>query len=395
MSSKQFYLSRKVAPSLVYRHEVSSFAAIEVWTTSCIVLNFGKRITMERKQNHHNDNDTAAAGPPAAVPSTATQTILLNPANPQLSGVSNFSYFPRGGPVPSQQPSRHPHAGLAFSSHWGGISTSRGMLLPLSVIDGMVHTYGGWELQAELMWRRFVQQGLSFFGRREEHNLGHHQQQHHSQQQESKESNNGVVACPVGSAVRTTVGGKLAESYDSVIHTAPPFYEYPPPLPPTIKEEEKKDNKETVATAIASTQQQQTLRHRPEEYFLGQCYANSFQLAQEELPSSSSKRGRREQYNHDANNIRLATPLLGAGCRGFPLSVAMSVACTSTLDWLSTASAKAQQEQHQQQQQQQSSFDNPNQPPKITIAFGLLEQSWAEEMKEMFQQEIESKASSP
>ena len=54
--------------------------SIEVWNTTCIVTNFGKNQKL-----------------------TACQ-VLINPANPELSGVKNFPYFPKGGPVPEQKP---------------------------------------------------------------------------------------------------------------------------------------------------------------------------------------------------------------------------------------------------------------------------------------------------
>ena len=47
---------------------------IEVYITSCIVTNFSLN--------------------------ECSKKILINPANQDLSGVSNFSYFPKGGPVP-------------------------------------------------------------------------------------------------------------------------------------------------------------------------------------------------------------------------------------------------------------------------------------------------------
>jgi hypothetical protein len=77
--STSFYKS--TAPSLlksfVNKHNKRS---VEVWNTTCIVTNFGK-----------NQKQTAC-------------DALINPANPELSGVSQFPYFPKGGPVPKQKP---------------------------------------------------------------------------------------------------------------------------------------------------------------------------------------------------------------------------------------------------------------------------------------------------
>lgn len=67
--SRAFYKFNSV-PKLIARfsHEQKSVA---VWTTTCIVNNFGK-----------NQDQTSC-------------DVLINPSNPELSGVSNFPYFPR------------------------------------------------------------------------------------------------------------------------------------------------------------------------------------------------------------------------------------------------------------------------------------------------------------
>lgn len=59
--------------------------SIEVWDTTCIVTNFGR----------------------ATEPSNCQ--VLINPANPNLTGVSKFPYFPRGGPEPTLPPSKDAH----------------------------------------------------------------------------------------------------------------------------------------------------------------------------------------------------------------------------------------------------------------------------------------------
>ncbi len=63
---------------------------IEIWKTTCIVTNFGKS-TRNSKEHAGRDGDDS---------SSSACTVLINPANPELSGVSNFAYFPVGGPVP-------------------------------------------------------------------------------------------------------------------------------------------------------------------------------------------------------------------------------------------------------------------------------------------------------
>ena len=257
MSSKALYLS-KVAPRLVHRHEIGR-AAIEVWTTTCIVLNFGKT-------------------------SAANCTVLINPCNPKLTGVANFPYFPRGGPVPAQQPTKDLHPVMGHVSQWGGMEVGHGMLFPASVVDGLVHNLGGMYLDMELKWHRMM-------------------------------STSGGDPCPTGTAVRTTAGkDRLSESYDSVIHTAPPFYNYP---------EQPNDN---------PTQQ------------LYQCYQNSLNQLEP----------------HDDESLRVATPILGAGCRGFSLDLASAIASQTTREWC-----------------------NDNQDRNVTIAFALLEESWAQQMVDL------------
>lgn len=67
--STAFYKSIR-KPQLVasFIHQQKS---VSVWTTTCIVNNFGK-----------SQDETLC-------------NVLINPSNPELSGVSNFPYFPR------------------------------------------------------------------------------------------------------------------------------------------------------------------------------------------------------------------------------------------------------------------------------------------------------------
>lgn len=161
------------SPQLIFRYS-AGLRAVEIWTTTCIVTNFGKR-------------------------SSVACTVLINPANPQLSGVRNFPYFPRGGPVPhiggGQLQPRGAQSHYA-STTWGGMEAGEEMMFPASVIDGLVHLYGGPTLQAECAERRAGSAKL------------------------------GDESCSIGTAVETTAGrGALRHDYDRIIHTAPPFYQ--------------------------------------------------------------------------------------------------------------------------------------------------------------------------
>ena len=105
----------------------SARRSIEVWATPCIVTCFGQE-------------------------SLAQCSILLNPANPQLSGVSQFPYFPRGGPVPSSdiKTMHKDWQPLGHVSSWGGMEVGSGMMYAVSVIDGLVHQLGGMEIARRL-----------------------------------------------------------------------------------------------------------------------------------------------------------------------------------------------------------------------------------------------------
>ena len=93
---------------------------------------------------------------------------LINPANPGLTGTSNFSYFPRGGPVPKHTTTtkrwfllRDVHPIMGYVSRWGDVDVSRGLLLPENVLDGLVHQHAGWRLRGELCFVKRMSARLS------------------------------------------------------------------------------------------------------------------------------------------------------------------------------------------------------------------------------------------
>ena len=249
--SKAFFKSN-VTPELCYKAVLNKSRSIEIWLTTCIVTNFGKKRSDCR--------------------------VLLNPCNPQLSGVKNFPYFPRGGPVPKEKPmSMHKDwQPLGFVSTWGGMEVGSGMLYPVSVVDGLVHQYGGWMLEAECKWK----QAMAGSG----------------------------DACPVGSAIMTHSAG-LHEEYDAIVHTTPPFYKF----------------------------------HGDPEKFLSRCYQSAFEAA-------------------FAEYTRVASPLLGAGARGFPEDVAIHIAAEESLRWCND--------------EEQVPSDHDEQ----VVAFGLLEQRLVDDL---------------
>ncbi len=252
-------------------------ATVEVWNTTCIVRNFG------RKDDNVQQNQQQ-------LKSSLTQTypgrsVLINSSNPTLLGVRKFPYFPRGGPVPSQPPLKYEHHIMGYVTQWGGMEVKDGMLFPFNVVDGLVHELGGWKLA----WHCYMM----------------------------KDHENGGekgVKCPIGHAVITPPGGKdLEKSYDAIVHTVPPFYEYP-------EGEFDADPSELLAN----------------------CYRKALLLCMSSESIDADKKtfqfmsqGRYEkQYDGEqASQLQIASPLLGAGGRGFPIGKAIEVAAVESLRW--------------------------------------------------------------
>jgi len=281
--------------------------SVEIWTTTCIVTNFGRmqeaqRVDLGRQKggqqqrqqrqqrildstsrnSRSNDGDDGRFRGPNC-------SILINPANPDLSGPHKFPYFPKGGPEPKQQPQKDAHHIMGYVTQWGGMEVGGGMMFSAAVVDGMVHQLGGMRLRAECKLKSALAMGND--------------------------------ACPVGTSVVTSPGGpELRAEYDSIVHTVPPFYAHHP-----------------------SGNVDELLRS---------CYRTSFELA---------------FGTGIANNQRVAVPLLGAGCRGFPLDTAIQIAAEESVRWLDTTAV--------------SSVDvNDEQEEEEVVAFGLLEDTVASKL---------------
>jgi len=102
---------------------IRSTRTVEVWNTTCIVTNFAKKIremnsSVATNRNSKQDN--------TGVLKHVHVSVLINPANPELSGVSKFPYFPRGGPVPQKPPELMPHHIMGYVSSWGGVNLQDG-----------------------------------------------------------------------------------------------------------------------------------------------------------------------------------------------------------------------------------------------------------------------------
>ena len=135
----------------------------------------------------------------------------------------------------------------------------------------------------------------------------------------------GDVKVPVGSCVATNTADKLANEYDTIIHTTPPFYKH--------------------------------FDKCPADY-LKRCYKNSI----------------REAFNHTISDeiSRVAVPLLGAGGRGFPLDVALDIAASESLKWCTD-------------NQVECSPDKSSSACHQTLAFGIPETTHAEQLVDLLQ----------
>ena len=150
---------------------------LEVWDTTCVVTNFGKTLPKNDDKETDNRNNIPA------------YSVLINPANPNLRGVRDFPYFPKGGPEPKQPPAKDAHHIMGYVTQWGGMDVGQGMLFSANVVDGLVH-----QLDSD---------------------------------QELARSLEKIKHCPEGQAVFTSVSeqSELFQKYSYVVHTVPPFYD--------------------------------------------------------------------------------------------------------------------------------------------------------------------------
>ena len=390
--------------------------SIEVWTTTCIVSNFGKTNTLHTNNEKH-----------------PLCTILINPANPYLSGPYTLPYFPRGGPRPAEiirarkNNNARPIVGCA-SSRWGGMDVGSGMVFPAQTIDGMVHRFGGETLRTECLsiippppppplWlANYINNNnntineLSVMSKDETRKL-----------------------CPEGMAIKTSAGGpNLQLHYDAIIHTTPPFYNHPPlPIPNNIvpkKYESEESNKDDDDD---DDDDNNSKVHAWSKELLRLCYRHSFILAFNRDNSSSSSSSSSSVYTHydqsqssalrkllssfsssssninssltnnnnDSNTAnskrRIAVPLLGAGCRGFPKHIALDIAANESSSWLvTTTTATATTTKYSEDEENDEVVYHNDETATGTtqdedvIVFGLLEKEDANQLSARIKQGI-------
>lgn len=314
-----------------YEHRI-----IEVWNTTCIVSNFGKltnvgRCSDDKSNNEHSDTTTGSRpGHEHTCRRRPGCKVLINPGNEQLSGVSRFPYFPKGGPVPKSPPDKDAHHIMGYVSQWGGMEVGSGMLFPANAVDGLVHQLGGHQLKKDLRdqfddkniddryfpFERF-KSWLSLLSSSKTKKINNKINNHN--RGDGDGSDDGlIIRCPIGSAIGSGsgIGSDLSKHYDRIVHTVPPFYHH-------------------------------HHENNPEKY-LSLCYENSLSMAFVTSSSSafvppSTMDSSNNKMNKVTSNgikiedsdriVRVACPLLGAGTRGTPLDIAVRIAAKESVRW--------------------------------------------------------------
>ena len=246
------------------------------------------------------------------------------------------------------------------------------MLFSSETIDGLVHQLGGLRLRAECSLIPTHQYAHAYIN----------QQQKQNGLEVTNEKERGVK-CPVGTAAMTSSGGDgLQKHYDTIIHTTPPFYNYPPSISTELKE---------VLGIDVDISNDDT--HSWSKELLGSCYRQSFKLAFDNTTHNLSSTNDnlngilhntwmrlfgQEKSAKEDENIRIrrvAVPLLGAGCRAFPKEIALEVAATESASWLSDKSQSSEEEV----------IEDKNKDGTDAVVFGLLEKEDAHKLSDMIE----------
>jgi O-acetyl-ADP-ribose deacetylase (regulator of RNase III) len=270
---------------------------------------------------------------------------------------------------------------MGYVSKWGGMDVGSGMMFSAETIDGLLHQLGGLRFRAECSLVPPHPYAHAYLNQQRPKVSS--SSTANNSTEECIESNNIIVnspnlktKCPVGTAVSmSAVGGEIPTHYDHIIHTVPPFYNYPPLMTNEIKEllgiemqgeedGEDDDNEENL--------------HQWSKELLRSCYRQSFNVAfgihneekgtrYESLLSNPLAEliGFGKQQQSLQSHQRVHCPLLGAGCRDFPKEVAKEVAALESASWLSSDSTDEEK-------------DNSDSRKEWVVAFGLLESEDAE-----------------
>jgi O-acetyl-ADP-ribose deacetylase (regulator of RNase III) len=177
---------------------------------------------------------------------------------------------------------------------------------------GFVSSWGGMEVGNGMLYSVSVVDGLV-------HQLGGWKLE--AECTWKRMSSSSGEACPIGSAVQTTAGDdRLKKEYSAIIHTTPPFFQH-------------------------DSDPEQKLQN---------CYESALSLAFQD---------------NNGGPLRVATPLLGSGARGFPHEQAMEVASSACVKWCNNGTSDDTVVGDKKAEQ--------------AIVFGLLEKDLAETFSEM------------
>ena len=259
------------------------------------------------------------------------------------------------------------------------------MLFSAESIDGLLHQLGGLRFRAECNLVPSHLWAHAYLNQQQPKSAANIDQETNDTIEVSNivNSPNPKTKCPVGTAVSTpAVGGEIPSHYDRIIHTVPPFYNYPPSMTDELKR----------LLGIEIMGENENDLHQFSKELLRSCYRQSLKVAFESSNDKDLSYSLRKNpiasmlglgkcsHNQQSIRKRVAVPLLGAGCRDFPKDVALEVAAMESASWLLLESKK---EHH-------TTDSSPEE--ELVVAFGLLENVDAEALAYSIEETIQSRA---
>jgi len=280
-----------------------------------------------------------------------------------------------------------------------------GMMFSAETIDGLLHQLGGLRFRAECSLVPPHPYAHAYLNQQRPKTPASDANDDHTTTTnnvlESKSSKivnapNPKTKCPVGTAVSTpAVGGEVQSHYDRIIHTVPPFYNYPPSM--------TKELKQLLGIEMGDDDDKEDYLHQWSKELLHSCYRQSFHVAfgannNDEITATAGKKGQsyysllnnplssllglgkyrdQQQQSIHRSSQTVAVPLLGAGCRDFPKDVALEVAAVESASWLLSSSTEYYND---------SSAESGK---ELVVAFGLLESTDAETLASNIEETIQ------
>ena len=262
------------------------------------------------------------------------------------------------------------------------------MLFSAESIDGLLHQLGGLRFRAECNLVPPHPWAHAYLNQQQPKSAANIDQKTNDTIEVSNivNSPNPKTKCPVGTAVSTlAVGGDIPSHYDRIIHTVPPFYNYPPSMTDELKR----------LLGIEIMGENENDMHQLSKELLRSCYRQSLKVAfdssnDEDLSYSLRNNpiasmlglGKCSHNQQSIRSQRVAVPLLGAGCRDFPKDVTLEVAALESVSWLLSESRK---EDHTTEAE-----SSPEE--ELVVAFGLLESVDAEALANSIEETIQLRA---